>query len=246
MLLILSEFLAGQLEGSHMTGCREASKDKGELFRLDAKAEGHEVAIGGWLCSEGRPTKEAPWFAVKLTKKTAPWAFARGEPFRTIASLELLGALVGVMVLLPEQLFDRGIESTGLVTFGCATDNQGNSFLVDRLMTTKYPLGIILVELLHQLALRRAALRARWVPRLENEEADALTNSDFRHFSAALRVKVDIENLPFGVLPKLLEHGEDYVAELETLKLAKAKGHDGAAKRRRIKGEGLRDTQPWL
>ena len=44
----------------------------------------------------------------------------------------------------------------------------------------------------------------------------------------------------------MLEHGEDYVAELETLKLAKAKGHDGAAKRRRIKGEGLRDTQPWL
>ena len=85
------------------------------------------------------------------------------------------------------------------------------------------------------------------MPRLENEEADALTNSDFRHFSAALRVKVDIENLPFGVLPKLLEHGEDYVAELETLKLAKAKGgHDGAAKRRRVKGEGLRDTESWL
>ena len=246
MLLILMEFLAGQLENSHMTGCREASKDKGELFRLDAKAEGQEVAIGGWLCSEGRSTKDAPWFAVRLTRKNAAWAFARGEPFRTIASLELLGALVGVMVLLPEQLFDRGAESTGLVTFGCATDNQGNSFLVDRLMTTKYPLGIILVELCHQLALRRSALRARWVPRLENEEADALTNSDFRHFTTKLRVEVDLETLPFGVLPKLLENGETYVAELEALKLAKAMGHDGAAKRRRIKGEGLRDTQPWL
>ena len=81
---------------------------------------------------------------------------------------------------------------------------------------------------------------------MENEEADALTNSDFRHFTTALRVEVDLETLPFGVLPRLLENGETYIAELEALKLAKAMGHDGAAKRRRIKGEGLRDTQPWL
>ena len=101
MLLILMEFLAGQLETSHMMGCREEAKDLGELFRLDAKAEGQEVAIGGWLSAEGRATKDAPWFAVRLTRKNAAWAFARGEPFRTIASLELLGALVGVMVLLP-------------------------------------------------------------------------------------------------------------------------------------------------
>jgi hypothetical protein len=245
MLLILMGFLASQLESSHMTGCREDAKDKGELFRLDAKAEGQEVAIGGWLCAEGCSTKDAPWFAVKLTRQNAAWAFARGEPFRTIASLELLGALVGVMVLLPDRLFDRGLESTGLVTFGCATDNQGNSFLVDRLMTTKYPLGIILVELCHQLAIRRAALRARWVPRLENEEADALTNSDFRHFTPSKRIEVDLAKLPFGVLPKLLENGEDYIKELEALRLEKAKAHDCVAKRRRIKGESLRDTQPW-
>ena len=246
MLMIIMEFLAGQLEKSHMSGCREESKDMGELFRLDAKAEGQEVAIGGWLCADGRATRDAPWFSVKLTRQNAAWAFARGEPFRTIASLELLGALVGVMVLLPMSLFDRGPENTGLVTFGCATDNQGNSFLMDRLLTTKYPLGVILVELCHQLALRRAALRAKWVPRLENEEADALTNSDFRHFSAEHRVEVDMAALPFGVLPRLLEAGEGYVAELEALRIAKAKSLESAgAKRRKVKGQSLRENQPW-
>ena len=55
-----------------------------------------------------------------------------------------------------------------------------------------------------------------------------------------------LDTLPFGGLPRLLENGVTYIAELEALRLAKVKGHDGAAKRRRIKGEGLRDTQPWL
>merc|ERR1739841_443994 len=110
----------------------------GELFRLDAKAEGQYVAIGGWLCASGIATRDAPWFAVKLTRANAPWAFARGEPFRTIASLELLGALVGLMVLVPEGEA-RG-DDAAFVTLSCGTDNRGNSYLLDRMITTKYPL----------------------------------------------------------------------------------------------------------
>ena len=106
------------------------------------------------------------------------------------------------------------------------------------MMTTKYPLGVILVELCQQLARRRAALRAQWVPRLENEEADALTNSDFRHFSSEHRIDVDLESLPFDVLPRLLECGENFVSELADIKLAKVSGHDGSAKRRRLMGDG--------
>ena len=60
MLLILMEFLATDLEASHMWGCREESKELGELFRLDAKAEGSKVAIGVWLCDGGGATRDAP------------------------------------------------------------------------------------------------------------------------------------------------------------------------------------------
>ena len=74
----------------------------GEVFRLDAKAEGDKVVIGGWRCAGASSTKEAAWFAVKLDSRNAPWAFSPGEPFRTIASLELLVVLVGLMVLVPE------------------------------------------------------------------------------------------------------------------------------------------------
>ena len=109
-------------------------------------------------------TKEAPWFAVKLNRRNAPWAFTRGEAFRTIASLELLGVLVGVMVLMPEVKADA--ETLGSVTLTCGTDNQGNMLLMDKLLTTKYSFGVVLMELAAQLGRRAAVLRADWIPRL--------------------------------------------------------------------------------
>ena len=110
-----------------MSRCASKALDLGEAFRLDAEAEGEEVAIGGWRCRAGRPTREAEWFAVRLNRRNAPWAFARGEAFRTIASLELLGVLASVMVLLPAE--ETSAEALGTVSMTCGTDNQGNSYV---------------------------------------------------------------------------------------------------------------------
>jgi hypothetical protein len=115
-------------------------------------------------------------------------------------------------------------------------------------MTTRYPLGLILIELSYQLAVRRMALRADWVPRLQNEEADALTNGDFRHFSDELEVKVDFESLKFGVLDRLLRVGEAYFLEVEAArsqeKIRKARDPGGDSGKRK-KGDALRDRDPW-
>ena len=131
MILLILLFLAVEISRRRTSPCRARSLELGEMFRIDAKAEGEEVAIGGWrTCGDGR-TGEAQWFAVKLNRRNAPWAFARGEAFRTIASLELLGILVGIMVLMPTQKIDAGV--LGTVSFTCGTDNQGNSYLLDKL-----------------------------------------------------------------------------------------------------------------
>ena len=68
-----------------------------EAFRADAKAEGEEVVLGGWLSLNGLGTKEAPWYSVRLDRTNAAWAFARGEPFRNIAALEMMATLFCVM-----------------------------------------------------------------------------------------------------------------------------------------------------
>ena len=81
-LLLLMELTAGQLKRAHTAGCRESSKELGELFRLYAKAEGDDVAVGGWLSRDGVAVGDATWFAVRLDRATTPWAFAWGEMFR--------------------------------------------------------------------------------------------------------------------------------------------------------------------
>ena len=252
MILLILRFLAAELGRRRMSRCASKARDLGELFRLDAKTEGEEAAIGGWRCRGSTRTAEAEWFAVRLNRRNAPWAFARGEPFRAIAALELLASLIGLMVLVPEC--EAAGETSAILTLSCGTDNQGNSYLLDRMLTTKYPLGVVLMELAHQMRLRRLILRAKWLPRLQNEEADALTNLDFRHFDKNKRIHVDLQKLKFGVLNELFEAGETYMAELEEArskaklandKLKHEKAGGGNKKQRRKAGDSLRERDPW-
>ena len=120
--------------------------------------------------------------------------------------------------------------------------------MLDKLMTTKFPLGVVLMELACQLRIRRACLHARWIPRLQNEEADALTNGEFDAFDPALRIDVDLKQLGFVVMDDLFEEGESYVSELAELKKAedlKRASSGGTSKRKARKGPGLAQREPW-
>ena len=65
-------------------------------------------------------------------------------------------------------------------------------------------------------------MRARWLPRLQNEEADIVINSEFRLFEMANRIDVDLNTLPLVVLNSLCSEGDAYVKELEFLKTQEA------------------------
>ena len=93
-------------------------------------------------------------------------------------------------------------------------------------------------------------MRAHWLPRLENEEADALTNFEFRHFDPARRIEVQLSDLKFAVLDDLFREGERYVAELEKAKTVKkaAKAKDVKATGKTLKGlqgNTLKDRDSW-
>ena len=55
-----------------------------EVFRVDAKAEKDLIVIGGWEVGQEGKTEDARWFSMELTRRNAPWAFLKGEPFRNI------------------------------------------------------------------------------------------------------------------------------------------------------------------
>jgi hypothetical protein len=204
MLRIIAKFLIAQIQANRFLHECHVEEEGGpeECFRADAKAEGDDVGVGGWECRGDTPPSQARWFAVKVTRTNCPWVFARGEPFRVIASLELLGTLLCWLA------FGRDASPKGPgMSFSGSTDNKGNAHVIDRLLTTKFPLCAILMELSAQLSRAGASLTLDWIPRLQNTEADELSNGITTSFQEVNRVHLDLGNLDLLILPELIGYG---------------------------------------
>ena len=204
----------------HCLRGRPSPNESQERFRSDAKAEGDLVTVGGYetFDSRGYPIakKKAKWFLIKLTRSNAPWAFCKGEPFRTIAALEMLGSLLGIMLLLGEK-GDEHYCCGGSLSVGGFTDNSGNRFILARLLTTKWPLLAFLSEMAAQLEEKKILFEMSWVPREQNTEADAITNEDIEWLDPGRRVAADMKTLPFLILPEMLAKGEAFYAGRENV-----------------------------
>ena len=100
--------------------------------------------------------------------------------------------------------------------------------------------------------MRRMLLRARWLARLQNQEADDLTNMEFRHFDPKKRIEVDMKKLGLNLMESLLQVGDEYLAELdkaralEKLKVEAKRARGGQPDVSKGKKQnGLKDTDPW-
>ena len=237
-------YIKGEFMGENRTmQIYPMSVDFGPAFRADAKAEGQSVVIGGWDCAGGRPAAQARWFSIELDRRSAPWAFARGEPFRTIAALELYASLMCIVVFAdawPEH-------ARGGMTLSGITDNLGNTYCVSRLMTSKFPSVVILTELAAQLKQRKLDLSLGWVPRDQNEEADALTNQDYSAFDMNLRVDVAPGKIKWILLPRMLAVAEELYEQVRRLRSEVSAGAPGASSARGSTRpeDKLRARDPW-
>ena len=108
-----------------------------------------------------------------------------------------------------------------------------------------------MMELAHQMKRRHVLLRARWLPRLQNQEADDLTNYEYRHFDPAKRINIELADLNFKLMNSLFRAGDEYEAELAKAR-ARAKAAKDAgpvAKLSALGGRkrgGLKESDPWL
>ena len=225
----------------------------GEAARVDAKAEGDEICLGGWrpvLDEEGRPDQaRSPWFAVRLTERIAPWAYWKGKPFKTISALELLATLVALLVL---DVPGAGVDVVrhGIVTVRGWTDSAVATAATQKGSTMSFPLCVIHMELEAQLEARGAHLDLHWSPRTHNQEADDLTNLECQRFSKDRQVTVTMEELPFKVIPRMMKAGEEFYREMTRLKRAAAGrasslGQQGPRGRGGARQQSLRETDPW-
>jgi hypothetical protein len=218
LLLLRSRLLSRHTIGCNLGRTRPGSVT--ERFRTDAKAEGDVVVVGGYQTRNGYgqeiPHEAARWFKLHLNRENAGWACAKGEPFKTIASLELLGTLLGIILLL-EGDEDQEMRSGCSVSVGGITDNRGNRFAVAKLLTTKWPLAAFVAETAVQLEARGILLDVTWVPRELNTEADAITNSNTGWLKPELEIQVKFEELPFLILRELLSMGDEFQKDLEAV-----------------------------
>ena len=174
-------------------------------FFSDAKAEETQAWIGGYL---GQSALQ--WYALEVCEDWAPWAFIKKDLKRTIASLELLGTLICVK-LWGTRMKESG-RGSGYLTGG--TDNQGNSYAVSKLMSTKFPLPLLLMELSETLRKEEQYLDLTWVPREKNQWADDLTNQKFDRFCMNRRLVLDGGRFDWIVLDSLLKSAAGFHAEL--------------------------------
>ena len=86
---------------------------------------------------------------------------------------------------------------------------------------------------------------------MQGEEADSHANSEFRHFDSAKHIDVDLNDLKLNVPNHLFDNGDAHLKELESLKAKVPKAAPSSLstvptkKRRRKKGDALRDRDPW-
>ena len=158
----------------------------------------------------------------------------KGEPFKIISSLELLAITVALMVFGVDAAWK---DLAGRLALTAYTDNQTNSHILDRYMST-VPASVVLMPLALQLH-KQLDLDLQWIPREQNVEADALTNEDFTLFDKEKRIEVDLQTLDFKILHTLMALAEDIDHEIVMKRSPKAQAsHQDPAKK-------LRLTQPW-
>ena len=95
-------------------------------------------------------------------------------------------------------------ELAGRLALTAYTDNQTNSYVLDRIMSTAFPASVVLMELALQLQDRQLDLDLQWIPKDQNVEADALTNEEFEMFSPENRLDAQMDELQFKILRTLM------------------------------------------
>ena len=136
----------------------------------------------------------------------------RTNCFRFIATFELMATLACVyLVGNPEQLQQ--------VIFPGSTYNIGNSFVLKKFMTTKFPLCCVLMQLAELLHSKGRKLSLVWLPRDDNYLAYAISKEDFRAFDEKLRLQVSLQDLP--LMLELIQAGQDMYQTVKQRKMLK-------------------------
>ena len=138
-------FLARAVERERHSKCAATLVQKERAPRVDAQASDERTGVGVWEGQDGRPDPSCShWFSEEIRQEDFPWVFKRdGKAARVIATLEALATLLAIRAFFPNA---QEAERTKLVVIPSFADNRRNGALLNKLMSSKYPLSTLLVE----------------------------------------------------------------------------------------------------
>jgi hypothetical protein len=225
LVLLTADFIANELTCNlRQVPCTSPVRLSGEWFRTDAKCADDLVVLGGWECKNGVEPKQARWFCIPLTPAEAPFLFKEKQGVWTSSwastSAELLASLVAVLLFVED--LKQGLNVWQEVVVTGATDNQANDAISKKRSSTKLPLMLIVMQLARSSSRKGIRLNLDWIPRLENQTADDLTNMKFDAFLGRNRIQAVWQELELQELRRLLLLQESFQACLLAQKKNKA------------------------
>jgi hypothetical protein len=217
ILKILLKFFQSELEcGDFLSKCvsQASSGTTPDSFRADAMSEDGKAAMGGWCCADDPDPMKCRCFFFEIKREDAPWAFVHGEDqlFRFIATFELIATLVCV------YLFGNPVQLQQVILPG-SINIIGNSFILKKFMTTKFPLCCVLLQLAELLHSKGRKLSLVWLPRDDKDLADAISKEDFSAFDGKLRLHVSLQDFP--MMLDLIQAGQDMYETVKQRKMLK-------------------------
>ena len=238
-------YLSAQISKTRHCECAREMRSTMLAPRVDAQASDTRTGIGGWepkLDKRGVPDKSrSRWFSLQITKERWPWVYSKGDkPALIVATLEALAVLIALKAFHGNTPGESGTKVQVMPTW---TDNRGNGAALNKLMSTRYPLNALLMEMSAYFKHMRIKALIEWTPRTANREADSLANGDTRGFDPELEVKIDDTVLTWLVLPDVLEMGK--AADDFFQRKGQLPNRGTKQKKKRRPEERLRMADPW-
>ncbi len=205
------------LKGDFTAPCWSPAFATGESFRTDAKCETGLVVIAGWELAT-QVGGGHRWFSFPVTAQEAPWLYYRGVDVQKMSTSAELLATYGALHAFGHLAKGMDYPSENrLCLISAGTDNLANEQLSRKRMTTKMPLGLLMLQFYTKLWDNGIWIRIKWRPRDENQEADALTNGKFDGFAEDQRIPMSYKDLDMDVVDRLqdtLKAFDDATSEL--------------------------------
>ena len=246
-VVMILRYLAEQVMETRHYDCAAQVRVSDTAPRVDAQASDDRAGIGGWcpvLDSTGLPSPAlSRWFSMEVTREHFPWVFRKGgKASKVIATLESLAALMALKVFYGD---DPSTNVKKIQLQPTWTDNRGNGSALNKLMSTRYPVNALLMELACHCKHTGTKAIVEWAPRSANRQADDLANGRTSSFDPSLEVKIDPAAIQWRILPRALAMGLE--AE-ETFQRAKDSGRlpvRTTRQKRKKAAQRLRVADPW-